>query len=122
MSNTKQKSMKEYRTWGFFEVIAENEAFKVKRILIKPGHKLSLQSHEKRSEHWVIVQGVATITIDAVVKDYGYDQPVFIRREQKHRIENKTNGDVQVIEVQCGDYFGEDDIIRYNDDYSQILV
>ena len=74
--------MKEYRTWGFFEVIAENEAFKVKRILIKPGHKLSLQSHEKRSEHWVIVQGVATITIDAVVKDYGYDQPVFIRREQ----------------------------------------
>lgn len=111
--------MKEDRPWGYFETILEGEGFKVKRLLVKPKQRLSLQSHEKRSEHWTVVQGIATITVDRTVKDHKYNQSVYIEKKQKHRIENKTNSDVQIIEVQCGDYLGEDDIVRYEDDYNR---
>ena len=111
--------MKENRPWGFFETLAEGEHFKAKKLFVKPGGRLSLQSHKKRTEHWTVIQGLATITIDETLKDYKYNQSLYIDREQKHRLENKTNDDVQVLEVQCGDYFGEDDIVRYQDDYGR---
>ena len=112
--------MKENRPWGFFEILFESDIFKVKRILVKPGQKLSLQSHKKRTEHWTVVQGIATITVGDVVKNYGYNQSAYIDKEQKHRLENNTSNNVQIIEVQCGDYLGEDDIVRYKDDYNRV--
>ena len=110
---------KETRPWGFFETLLEEKGFKVKRILVKPGQRLSLQSHEKRSEHWTVVEGVATVTVGDVTKDYKYNQSAYIEKKQKHRLENKTTSDVTIIEVQCGDYLGEDDIVRYQDDYNR---
>ncbi|MFH1223283.1 MAG: phosphomannose isomerase type II C-terminal cupin domain [Pseudomonadota bacterium] len=111
--------MKENRPWGYFETLLEGDGYKVKRILVKPAQRLSLQSHQKRSEHWTVVVGTATITVGDSVKDYKHNQSVYIEKEQKHRVENKTAADVQIIEVQCGTYLGEDDIVRYEDDYNR---
>ena len=111
--------MREERPWGFFETLFEGEGFKVKRILVKPGRRLSLQSHVLRSEYWTVVKGVATIWIGDSIEDVHYNQSRYIEKKEKHRLENKTNTDVEIIEVQCGEYLGEDDIVRYEDDYNR---
>ena len=93
---------------------------KVKRILVKEGMRLSLQSHEHRSENWTIVQGESLITLDTESKKYIRNDSVFIPAGTKHRIENIGAGDVVFVEVQTGTYLGEDDIKRYEDDYNRI--
>ena len=110
----------EERPWGKFEVLLDGEACKVKKITVNPGARLSLQSHKKRSEHWVVTEGVMRITIDDTVEDHSSGDHVFIAKEAKHRMENPGKEPAVVIEVQCGEYFGEDDIIRYEDDYDRV--
>ena len=105
------------RPWGRYEVLADGEGYKVKRIEVKPGQRLSLQSHEKRSEHWVVVTGTALATVGEQEITLGVDQHVNIPAHTKHRVANPGKGPLVFIEVQSGSYLGEDDIRRFEDDY-----
>ncbi len=109
----------EDRPWGRFTILEEKAGFKVKRLTVNPGQVLSLQSHEHRSEHWVVVAGVATVTLGEDVRDYQVNEAVYISPRQRHRLANNTDTVLEVIEVQCGDYLGEDDIQRYEDRYNR---
>ena len=110
----------EQRPWGSFHVLDEAKGYKVKRIVVKEGGRLSLQSHKHRAEHWTVVEGTATITVDDKVMLRTRGGAVDISLGAKHRLENLHQGDVILIEVQFGDYLGEDDIIRYDDAYARI--
>ena len=109
----------ETRPWGAFYVLDEGPGFKVKRIVVIPEGRLSLQSHKSRSEHWTVVSGEATVTVGKVVQKLTRGQSVDIPNGDVHRLENFGDSDVEVIEVQFGDYLGEDDIVRYEDAYSR---
>tara|TARA_S200000501_G_C20828274_1_gene745991 strand:+ start:369 stop:719 length:351 start_codon:yes stop_codon:yes gene_type:complete len=111
---------REERPWGQFFVIHDEPNYKLKRIEVEPGERLSYQYHDKRSEVWTIVEGVGTITIDEKVKDYEAGETILIPKGVKHRIENKGQEIMVFIEVQTGTYFGEDDIVRIEDDYNRI--
>jgi mannose-6-phosphate isomerase len=112
---------KDERPWGMYEVLDEGHTYKVKRIEVKPGHRLSLQSHEKRSEHWVMVKGEAVVTVGEKEIQLKANEEVVIPVKTKHRIANPGNEVLIFIEVQCGSYLGEDDIQRFDDDYNRIL-
>jgi mannose-6-phosphate isomerase len=107
------------RPWGSFTVLDEGSAWKVKRIEVLPGKRLSYQKHAHRAEHWMIVQGTARVTLDGNDLDLKAGQVVDIPREAAHRIENPGQEKMVFIEIQSGDYFGEDDIVRLQDDYGR---
>jgi mannose-1-phosphate guanylyltransferase/mannose-6-phosphate isomerase len=109
----------ERRPWGSFKVLHEGAGCKVKEIVVAPGGCLSLQSHRHRAEHWVVVAGTARITVDDDVLVLGPNQSVHIPLGAKHRMENPGDEPMHLIEVQCGAYLGEDDIIRYDDVYGR---
>lgn len=108
-----------YRPWGWYECIARGPRFQVKRIVVNPGAALSLQSHNHRSEHWIVVEGTAKVTIEDEVKLVNENQSVYIPLGAVHRMENPGKLALTLIEVQTGSYFGEDDIIRYEDAYGR---
>jgi len=108
-----------HRPWGSYDSIDAAPGFQVKRIRVKPGGRLSLQSHRHRAEHWVIVRGTARVTRDNDVFDLHANQSTYIPLGAKHRLENPGNEPLELIEVQSGDYLGEDDIIRYEDIYGR---
>jgi mannose-6-phosphate isomerase-like protein (cupin superfamily) len=110
----------ETRPWGSFHVLDEGQGFKVKRIVVNPGGRLSLQSHKHRGEHWTVVTGIATVTVGDTKSDLIRSQSIDIPKGEKHRLENLAAGPVEIIEVQFGDYLGEDDIIRYDDIYNRV--
>lgn len=107
------------RPWGEYWVLDDTDTHKVKRIRVNPGERLSLQYHHKRSEVWTIVTGVGTITLGEEVRDFKAGEVALISQGMLHRIENKTSEPVVFIEVQYGTYFGEDDIVRVEDDYNR---
>lgn len=107
------------RPWGWYESISEVPGNKIKRIGVLPGQKLSLQKHHQRAEHWVVTQGVATITLDDKTFDLTVGQHVDIAVGQVHRLANHTQEAVEIVEVQFGAYLGEDDIVRLQDDYGR---
>lgn len=109
----------DHRPWGWFESLVIGERFQVKRIVVKPGAALSLQSHHHRSEHWIVVQGTARVTIGEEIRLIGENESVFIPLGAVHRMENPGKLDMVLIEVQTGSYLGEDDIIRYEDVYAR---
>ena len=109
-----------YRPWGFYETIALGDRFQVKRICVKPGHKLSLQMHYHRAEHWVIVKGTARVTVADKTSILTEDQSTYIRLGNTHRLENAGKIPLELIEVQTGVYLGEDDIVRFSDAYGRI--
>lgn len=110
---------KDHRPWGWFESLVVGDRFHVKRIVVHPGAALSLQSHHHRSEHWIVVEGTARVTIDDEVKLVTENQSVYIPLGAVHRMENPGKVPMALIEVQTGNYFGEDDIIRYEDVYAR---
>jgi mannose-6-phosphate isomerase-like protein (cupin superfamily) len=110
---------KDERPWGMYEVLAEAPGYKVKRIAVKPGQRLSLQSHERRSEHWVVVTGTALVTLGEQELTVSVNEHVVIPVRTKHRVANPGGDPLVFIEVQSGDYLGEDDIKRYQDDYNR---
>lgn len=110
---------KDHRPWGWFESLVIGTRFQVKRIVVHPGAALSLQSHNHRSEHWIVVQGTARVTVDDDVKLLSENQSVYIPLGAVHRMENPGKVPMVLIEVQTGSYFGEDDIIRYEDVYAR---
>jgi mannose-1-phosphate guanylyltransferase/mannose-6-phosphate isomerase len=106
-----------YRPWGYYESIDAGEAFQVKRLMLNPGARLSLQLHRKRAEHWVVVSGEAKVTRGDEELRLGPNQSTYIPTGTRHRLENPGIDPLFVIEVQSGEYFGEDDIERFADDY-----
>ena len=109
----------ENRPWGSFTVLDEGEGFKVKRISVNPGHKLSLQYHHHRSEHWTVVQGEASVTLGEDIKQLKINESIYIPLKEKHALANEGKELMQLIEVQVGDYLGEDDIVRLEDRYGR---
>lgn len=107
------------RPWGEFWVLEDTDTHKVKRIEVKPGGRLSYQYHHHRSEIWTVISGVATVTLEGEQKDYLPGDVVRIPVLAKHRVANDGKEPLTIIEVQFGTYFGEDDIIRLDDDYSR---
>lgn len=110
---------KVYRPWGSFKTLNEGINFKVKRITVKPGGKLSLQSHKHRSEHWVVVKGHAYAIINNIEHLLSVNQSIDIPLQAKHRLENRDDEELEIVEIQTGTYLGEDDIKRYEDYYGR---
>jgi mannose-1-phosphate guanylyltransferase / mannose-6-phosphate isomerase len=108
------------RPWGTYESLGQGRKHQIKHIVVEPGGRLSLQSHEHRAEHWVVVAGQATITVGDTTADYATGQHVYIEKQQKHRLENHTQEPVTIVEVQIGSYLGEDDIKRFDDVYGRV--
>jgi mannose-6-phosphate isomerase len=108
------------RPWGEYLVLDDSQAdHKVKRIVVQPHKRLSYQSHAKRAEHWFVISGVATVTLDDVEHEVLAGEAIDIPRGAKHRVENRGEEPLTFIEVQHGSYFGEDDIVRYEDDFGR---
>jgi mannose-1-phosphate guanylyltransferase/mannose-6-phosphate isomerase len=110
---------RDHRPWGWFESLAMGNRFQVKRIVVHPNASLSLQSHVHRSEHWIVVEGTAKVTIGDKVQLIGENQSVYVPLGVKHRLENPGKLPMTLIEVQTGSYLGEDDIVRYDDIYQR---
>jgi mannose-1-phosphate guanylyltransferase/mannose-6-phosphate isomerase len=108
------------RPWGWYDSIDQGENFKVKRIQVKPGASLSLQKHQHRAEHWVVVKGIAEITNGDQVINLKENQSTYIPKGQNHRLANPGSGPLEIIEVQSGGYLGEDDIVRFEDIYKRV--
>jgi mannose-6-phosphate isomerase len=109
----------EERPWGRYEVLEENSGYKVKRLEVKPGARLSLQRHSRRGEHWVVVSGVADVVCGECELQLSAGDHLYIPPETNHRLGNSTDRPLALIEVQLGDYLGEDDIVRLEDDYKR---
>jgi len=108
-----------HRPWGSYDSVDVGDAFQVKRIKVKPGAQLSLQSHTRRAEHWIVVRGTARVTRDNDVFELHANQSTYIPIGAKHRLENPGTQMLELVEVQSGDYLGEDDIVRYEDVYGR---
>jgi mannose-6-phosphate isomerase len=108
-----------HRPWGWYETVSERTTNKVKRILVHPGQKLSLQKHHQRAEHWVVVDGQARVTVGSHALDLRVGQHIDIPLGEVHRLANVTDMPLEIIEVQLGQYLGEDDIVRLQDDYGR---
>jgi mannose-6-phosphate isomerase len=111
---------RDQRPWGDYEVIDDEATFKVKRITVEPGQRLSYQRHEHRSEHWFVVMGAGLVTIDGIDRQVVAGAAVDVPRGAAHRIQNTGEEPLVFIEVQRGTYFGEDDIERLSDDYGRV--
>lgn len=112
--------VEDYRPWGNYKVLEEEQnSYKIKRIKVSQGKKLSYQMHHHRSEHWIVVKGIARVTIDDIEKLVPAGESIFIKPRQKHRLENIGKVPLEIIEVQMGEYLEEDDIIRFDDEYGR---
>jgi len=109
----------DHRPWGSFTILTDEQDHKVKRLVVKPGHRLSLQRHKHRSEHWLVISGTARVNLNNTIHSLEPGQSIDIGRGDLHRVENSTALDLVFIEIQLGDYFGEDDIERFEDDYGR---
>lgn len=108
-----------YRPWGWYEGVDAGDRFQVKRIMVRPGERLSLQMHHHRAEHWIVVSGTAKVTVDGAERIVGENESTFIPIGRTHRLENPGKIDLHIIEVQSGAYLGEDDIVRFTDAYGR---
>ena len=109
----------ELRPWGSFTILEEGRGYKIKRIEVKPGHRLSLQMHNHRSEHWIVVSGTAKVSCGDREQVLSNNQSTYVPQCTTHRLENPGVIPLVLIEVQNGEYLGEDDIVRFQDDYSR---
>ncbi len=112
----------EKRPWGSFTVLDEGAGFKVKRIEVLPGKRLSYQYHAHRAEHWLVVKGTATLTLDGVESLVGEGEAVDVPVGARHRVANRGSEGLVLIEIQRGSYLGEDDIVRLDDDFQRISI
>ena len=108
-----------HRPWGTYTVLEESEGYKIKRIEVKPGKRLSLQKHYHRNEHWIVVSGTATVTVGETKKYVRPNESTYIKMGELHRLENEGKIPVVLIEAQVGEYTGEDDIVRVSDDFKR---
>tara|TARA_B100000886_G_scaffold324988_2_gene270151 strand:+ start:1837 stop:3276 length:1440 start_codon:yes stop_codon:yes gene_type:complete len=115
-----ERHSKIFRPWGYYLTLVEDHNWQVKLISVKPGEKLSLQIHNFRSEHWIVVKGLATVEINGEISTLKENESTYIPLGSKHRLSNKTDKSLSIIEVQSGSYVGEDDIIRFEDKYGRL--
>jgi len=113
--------LKAHRPWGTYTVIEEGENYKIKKIEVNPGKRLSLQKHLHRNEHWIVVSGTATVTVGDKVTTLRQNESTYIKMGEIHRLENQGKIPVVLIEAQVGSYLGEDDIIRLDDDFQRLI-
>ncbi|ADB94998.1 phosphomannose isomerase type II C-terminal cupin domain [Candidatus Atelocyanobacterium thalassae] len=118
-STNTENLLTEKRPWGSFTTLEEGPGYKIKRIEVNPGHRLSLQMHYHRSEHWIVVSGTAKVTCGDKEKILGANESTYVPQCTSHRLENPGVIKLILIEVQNGEYLGEDDIVRFQDDYSR---
>lgn len=109
------------KPWGFYKLIGIGDNWQVKEIFVNPNSSLSLQSHKFRSEHWIVIKGIANVQINEQKKILEQNQSIYITAGELHRLSNLEDIPLTIIEVQSGSYLGEDDIIRYKDDYGRII-
>ncbi len=109
----------DHRPWGSFTILADDEDHKIKKIVVSPGQRLSLQRHKHREEHWFVIKGRGLITLDDRQIELGPGESIDIYQGAIHRVQNKGEVEMVFIEIQLGDYFGEDDIERFEDDYGR---
>ncbi|HKH00974.1 MAG TPA: mannose-1-phosphate guanylyltransferase/mannose-6-phosphate isomerase [Bradyrhizobium sp.] len=114
-----EEHLRVHRPWGSYQSVDTGERYQVKRIIVKPGGRLSLQRHHHRSEHWIVVRGAARVTVNELVKTVHENESIYIPIGATHRMENPGKIPLELIEVQTGSYLGEDDIIRIEDDYKR---
>jgi len=107
------------RPWGWYDRIEQGTNFQVKVLLVHPHQKLSLQYHNHRTEHWIVVEGTARITVGDEVRELGPNESTFVPNGERHRLENPTEKPLKLVEIQYGDYLGEDDIVRLEDIYAR---
>jgi mannose-1-phosphate guanylyltransferase/mannose-6-phosphate isomerase len=119
-SATVEQHVTVHRPWGSYTVLEDAPDCKVKRLVVKPGQVLSLQKHQRRSEHWTVVSGTAKVRVGEREFELRRNESTYIPMDTLHRLENPTGEDLALIEVQCGDYFGEDDIVRLEDIYGRV--
>lgn len=119
ITNESYDQLTDHRPWGSFTILSDEADHKVKRIVVKPGQRLSLQRHKFRQEHWLVVSGVALVTRNDDLISVGPGEAIDIAVGDIHRVQNEGEEDVVFIEVQLGSYFGEDDIERLDDDYGR---
>jgi len=108
------------RPWGYYRTIEQKENYQIKYITVKPKNRLSLQYHFERDEHWTIIKGTCVVQLDDKSIELGVNDTIFIPKQSKHRIINNTDEFVELIEIQIGNYLGEDDIVRLEDDFGRI--
>ncbi len=118
-SEVDQSPLYDKRPWGSFTVIDEGQGYKVKRLEVLSGKRLSYQKHARRAEHWMVVRGVARVTLDGAIIDVEAGKTIDIPIGAAHRVENPGTEDLIFIEIQTGDYLGEDDITRFEDDFGR---
>ena len=114
-----KSKLSEIRPWGEFHILNEQNDFKIKKIIIKPGQRLSYQYHNKRTELWLVTRGSLKVIIDDSEYSLSKNEYIQIPQGAKHRAQNLSDNDVHFIEIQTGSYFGEDDIVRIEDDYNR---
>ena len=118
--DTRNSPIYDKRPWGSFSVLDEGEGYKVKRIEVLPGRRLSYQRHSRRAEHWYVVSGIAKVTLNGTQIPVKTGEAIDIAKEDAHRVENPHASEILIfIETQTGDYFGEDDIVRLEDDFGR---
>jgi glycosyltransferase involved in cell wall biosynthesis/quercetin dioxygenase-like cupin family protein len=115
-----QNQKEERKPWGYYKVIADQPGYKAKEIVVMPNERLSLQRHQRRTEHWYILEGQAEVTLGEQIIQCGVGESLDILKNTRHRVANKGTTELRFIEVQRGDYFGEDDIERFDDDYGRV--
>ena len=115
-----QEHLKVFRPWGYYVSISESSTWKVKLIAVKTGQKISLQRHQYRSEHWIVVQGKALVQLANDIKNLNENESIYIPSQTKHRLSNNGKKTLKIIEVQTGTYLGEDDIERFEDNYGRV--
>ena len=109
-----------YRPWGYYQSIDQGSRYQVKRIVVRPGGRLSLQKHHHRAEHWVVVRGAAEVTLNGKTEMVHENESIYLPIGSMHRLANPGKIDLELIEVQTGSYFGEDDILRIEDDFNRV--
>ena len=114
-----ENSASSVRPWGYYTILEEGERYKIKRIMVEPGQKLSLQKHYHRSEHWIVVKGTGKIMIDNEEQLIHENESAYVPKSIYHRLENPGKVPLEIIEVQNGEYLGEDDIVRIDDIYDR---
>jgi mannose-6-phosphate isomerase len=119
MASPTDRTNRTTRPWGWYETVSESSGSKIKRICVLPGQQISLQKHQHRAEHWVVVQGVAHATLDDRELNLGPGEHCDIALGQVHRLANRGEHELKVIEIQLGDLLNEDDIVRLQDDYGR---
>ena len=118
-SKQKETAAQKRRPWGSASVLEEGQSYKIKRVEVKPGHRLSLQTHQHRNEHWIVVSGTAKVIRDDNESFLATNQSTYIPACTTHRLENPGTIPLVLIEVQSGEYLGEDDIVRHQSDYGE---